>query len=158
MPWLPLLLLVTPGTTVESELVERINEIRRLSGLTAVVRVAPLDEAADWFASDLAMRGGVLDHVDSKGRRVRHRIYEFGYRAIRKASENLAVGTADAKSTVEAWMSSPGHRRNLLDADLEHVGVGLRTDANGRSYWVLQLGQRFKGAPPLPASGSSLRR
>lgn len=151
---LPALLWGVSGTTAESDMVTRINDIRRNSGLQPVVRALPLDEAAGWFAADLALRGGQLDHVDSQGRRVRHRIYEFGYRAIRKASENLAMGTTDAKSTVDAWMNSPGHRRNLLDADIEHVGVGIRTDEQGRNYWVLELAQRFKGAPPVPRSGT----
>jgi uncharacterized protein YkwD len=39
-------------------------------------------------------------------------------------------------------MASPGHRANLLDPDVRHVGVGYayRTDTRLHHYWVMVFG------------------
>lgn len=42
--------------------------------------------------------------------------------------ENIAWGTgsrATPKSIVRAWMRSPGHRRNILNAEYRHIGIGV---------------------------------
>lgn len=138
----------------EKAMVRLINEQRASQGLSQLRRVRVLDEAADWFAEDLAARDADLDHVDSQGRRVNHRIYDFGYRAIRKAAENIAYGSDDARGTLDLWLKSPGHRRNLLDPDLEDIGVGAQVSPSGRVYWVTEFARRHPGAPSLPLSQS----
>lgn len=54
------------------------------------------------------------------------------------AAENIAAvggSSLDAKSVVQAWMDSPGHRANILHPDLTHLGVGVAHDAaDGRWY------------------------
>lgn len=40
-----------------------------------------------------------------------------------RAAENLARGYSTADRTVAAWMASPGHRANILDAKLTRIGV-----------------------------------
>jgi uncharacterized protein YkwD len=42
--------------------------------------------------------------------------------------ENIAWGTGSygaPKSIVRSWMKSDGHRRNILDPDFEHIGIGI---------------------------------
>lgn len=136
----------------ERAMVRLINEHRASKGLSQLRRVQVLDQAAGWFADDLASRDTGLDHIDSQGRRVTHRIYDFGYRAIRKSAENIAYGNDDPEATHEGWLNSPGHRRNLLDPDLEDIGVGARVSASGRVYWVTEFGRRHRGAPALALS------
>ena len=48
----------------------------------------------------------------------------------------------DAVATVveelhEALLGSPGHRRNLLDPDVDEIGIGVHVDAGG-SVWITQ--------------------
>lgn len=138
----------------ERAMVRLINDARTAAGVGRLRRVQVLDQAADWFAEDLAKRNIGLDHVDSEGRRVFHRIYDFGYRAIRKSAENIAYGSDDAEDTIDRWLKSPGHRRNLLDPDLEDLGIGARVSETGRVYWVAELGQRHRGAPALALTPS----
>jgi hypothetical protein len=38
--------------------------------------------------------------------------------------ENIAVGAYPAQIH-EGWMNSPGHRRNLLNPDVDHVGIAV---------------------------------
>ena len=42
--------------------------------------------------------------------------------------ENIAWGSgslATPRSIVRSWMNSEGHRRNILDPDFEHIGIGI---------------------------------
>jgi uncharacterized protein YkwD len=39
--------------------------------------------------------------------------------------ENIAWGYATAAQNVQAWMDSPGHRANILNASFTHLGVGV---------------------------------
>lgn len=138
-----------PTAGAESTLFDLFNESRRQVGATPLQRVRLLNEAAEWFARDLAASNLGLDHVDSKGRRVQHRIYEFGYRSIQRSAENLALGFYSPADTHRVWMSSSGHRRNILDPNFEHVGIARVQTQEGRTYWVAEFAQRFKGAPEL---------
>jgi uncharacterized protein YkwD len=44
--------------------------------------------------------------------------YEFAY-----AGENLAIFFGDSKDVVDAWMSSPSHRANLLGSNFTEIGI-----------------------------------
>lgn len=44
------------------------------------------------------------------------------------AAENLARAAATPHDVVRAWLDSPGHRANLLDPDLDLVGIGCLLD------------------------------
>ncbi|KQR12071.1 CAP domain-containing protein [Cellulomonas sp. Leaf334] len=46
------------------------------------------------------------------------------------AAENLARAAASPHDVVDAWLDSPGHRANLLDPDLEQVGIGCLLDGD----------------------------
>jgi len=49
------------------------------------------------------------------------------------AGENVGMGP-DCPTIHDAFMSSPGHRANILDTDYNQVGVGVSTDENGTVY------------------------
>ena len=44
------------------------------------------------------------------------------------AAENLSTASEDPAEVVAAWMSSPGHRANILDPALTEVGVACVPD------------------------------
>jgi len=48
--------------------------------------------------------------------------------AVSEAGENLARGAATPDDVMKAWMRSPGHRSNILDATYDAVGVACRLD------------------------------
>lgn len=49
-----------------------------------------------------------------------------------------------ARETVQHWMSSPGHRKNLLSPDFQSLGVGLRT-AIYKDFDAVYVTQHFQG-------------
>jgi uncharacterized YkwD family protein len=44
------------------------------------------------------------------------------------ASENIARGHISPEQVVNAWMNSDGHRANILNPDMTHIGVGYEKD------------------------------
>jgi uncharacterized protein YkwD len=54
----------------------------------------------------------------------------------RAAAENIGKGTVSAKRMVTLWMSSPDHRRNLLNPRYHHLGIGSVYSRGGTLYNV----------------------
>jgi uncharacterized protein YkwD len=52
------------------------------------------------------------------------------------AAENLGKGSVSARRMVQLWMSSPGHRRNLLNPRYHHIGIGSVYSRGGTLYTV----------------------
>jgi uncharacterized YkwD family protein len=50
-----------------------------------------------------------------------------------KASENIAAGQQSADEVVQSWLNSEGHRKNMLDPAVTHIGVGYESDGD---YWT----------------------
>ena len=50
-----------------------------------------------------------------------------------KAAENIAAGQRTPEQVVNSWLNSEGHRANILDPELTHIGVGY--NSNGH-YWT----------------------
>ncbi|MHA3948227.1 CAP domain-containing protein [Cellulomonas bogoriensis] len=47
---------------------------------------------------------------------------------VQLAAENLSRAASDPSDVVGAWMASYGHRANIVDVDLQRVGVGCVPD------------------------------
>ena len=68
--------------------------------------------------------------------------------------ENIAQGHATPAAVVSSWMSSPGHRANILSANYSHLGVGVHQSANGRICWTLLFIRSGENSPaPKTQSG-----
>lgn len=57
----------------------------------------------------------------------------------KSAGENIAQGQRTPQEVVKAWMDSPGHRANILNAQFTHIGVGYVANGN---YWTQQFIQK----------------
>lgn len=57
--------------------------------------------------------------------------------------ENIAAGQVSPEEVVNAWMNSPGHKANILNANFTRMGLGYSNSGNGyyRYYWA----QEFAG-------------
>ncbi|MBX6328054.1 MAG: CAP domain-containing protein [Pseudolabrys sp.] len=107
-----------------------INTLRAKHRLPPLAVSAALAGAAHAHARDLAARR----HLDHRG--FRERVAAFN--AI--AAENVAYGCPDADCAFRMWSRSPAHRRNMLLRGLTHYGLASAVAADGRRYWVLELG------------------
>lgn len=125
------------------ELLEESNGARELHGLETFVADDGLARAAQAHAEENAALG-VLDHGSPDPARDTHseRIALAGVALVR-TGENLALMPGDqvARDSVEGWLESPLHRRNLLDPEFTHVGFGVAIGPGG-TYVTQLLGAR----------------
>lgn len=56
--------------------------------------------------------------------------------------ENVAFGYSKAGAVLKAWMASPGHRANILDARYRQLGVGARKSDEGVWYIAQVFGRK----------------
>jgi uncharacterized protein YkwD len=120
----------------EAALRQCANDARRAHGLRPLARSGALDRAARLHARDMA-RYRFFDHQDPFGRGPAERVALFdpGRRLV-AVGENIAFGYPSAGATCRGWLSSPGHRRNLLDARYTSVGAGVWRSGGGARYFV----------------------
>lgn len=119
--------------------VRAINAARASVGVTPVQGCLSLRRAADAHVRSMA-ESGALGHEGTDGSTPGSRARSAGYRGD-WIGENVAVGYAGVGQVIEAWLSSPGHRANLLDPRYRHVGVATAVSADGQVYWVQVFGQ-----------------
>jgi uncharacterized protein YkwD len=103
-----------------AELVVETNAARVDEGLTALTVSDCAAAEASGRAEDLA-GGQELEHAPLTP------VVEECPPAT-TAAENLARAAATPHDVVDAWLASPGHRANLLDPDLDQVGIGCLLD------------------------------
>jgi len=106
---------------VEAELWRLINESRQRASLPPLQAMAPLAEVARAHSRDMAENRYVAHNSRSgatPGQRLRDASLLSGL-----SLENVARGYG-AREIHDGLMASPGHRANLLDRRVTHVGVG----------------------------------
>jgi uncharacterized protein YkwD len=77
--------------------------------------------------------------------------------------ENIAYGTQEQGQPIHivtAWMRSPGHRRNILNARYRNIGIGVTHGTPLTDYgatYVTDFGRRVSlpSRPPWPTSNLS---
>ena len=121
-------------------MVSATNAERRRHGLRPFTVDARLGAAAQLHTVDM-LRRGFFDHQNPDGGQVWDRARAVGY-PYRKVAENIAAGQRTAAEVVTGWMDSPGHRRNILDAELAEIGVGHVTGGPYGVLWTQVFGTR----------------
>jgi len=61
-----------------------------------------------------------------------------------RAAENIAYGYEGFPKTLNQWIESSGHRKNLLLHDATRVGIAsARSPKTGRTYWAMVIAGGF---------------
>jgi uncharacterized protein YkwD len=122
-------------------LVDLANEHRSRAGLPPLRANSRLMQAAQTQAEQSASLGK-LAHVLPEARypRPEDRLDASGY-PWRAFAENIGMGQRSTSEVIEAWMKSPGHRKNMLSASFTEMGTGYATDDKGRAYYVQVFGR-----------------
>ena len=117
-----------------------INGYRKEKGLKALKLNPELTEAAKGHSRDLS-KWDRISHYGSDGSNPWDRVKRSGYKA-RLAAENVGTGQIDFTEVMKGWKESPGHNKNLLLGDAEHMGIALVQDPKTefKSFWTLVLG------------------
>lgn len=120
----------------EQQVIDLTNAERTSRGCRPLVADPALTAAAQEHAENMARRG-FFDHVDPSGTGPSDRVEDAGYN-WQAVAENIAAGPRTPADVVAGWMNSPGHRANILDCDLDEIGVAY-VNATGSPYgryWV----------------------
>jgi uncharacterized protein YkwD len=129
-------------TSFERAVLDLTNQERKARGLPALQWSDSLAKAASYHAAHMASYR-YLDH-DTRlpgGKRIppKERISRFD---ANWCGENIARGQRSPQQVVSNWMSSPGHRRNMLQPEAKRLGVGHIS-----GYWVQVFGREEKTNP-----------
>jgi uncharacterized protein YkwD len=128
-----------------------INVERRQRGRKSLRANAGLALAGQRHARDMVRRR-YFAHSSRAGRSFMDRIVRTGYTRGGAAAlgENLAWGShglATPRAIVRSWMTSPGHRANMLRAKFRHVGVGIvrasPRGGNRAATYAAEFGRRY---------------
>ncbi|MFH8337573.1 CAP domain-containing protein [Streptomyces sp. AM6-12] len=124
-----------PASGVAAQIVQLVNAERAKAGCRPLTLDDKLTKAAQAHSADMAAHQN-MSHTGSDGSDPGTRITRAGY-SWSAYGENVAYGYSTAAEVMEGWMSSPGHRANILDCGFQEIGVGL---AQPGSYWTQDFG------------------
>ncbi|QQC91610.1 CAP domain-containing protein [Streptomyces alfalfae] len=123
-------------SAAETSVLTLVNEERAKAGCRPVTADSGLAALAGEFSSDMAGRD-FFDHTDPDGATPWDRAEKAGITDL--GGENIARGQANARSVMDAWMNSSGHRANILNCDYKTLGVGVHF-APGGPWWTQDFG------------------
>ncbi|MBS1810629.1 MAG: CAP domain-containing protein [Acidobacteria bacterium] len=136
---------LTAVTDIEEQVFNAINRVREENHLAPLSVAKDLRLVARSHSQDMAMRE-YFSHVSPEGDSLQKRITRNGITNWNRIAENIAMNSGynnPASIAVKGWLESPGHRHNIMDANLTETGIGVATDAKGRIY-LTQLFVRRK--------------
>jgi len=106
----------------EREVFDLTNEYRISNGVAPLLWDDDLAATAREHSMDLFLNN--LDgHIGSDGSTLKQRLLRRGITDT--ATENVATRQMTPAEAFEAWLSSPGHRANILNPKLDYLGVGF---------------------------------
>lgn len=135
-----------PADVQESTMSCMVDYARTQAGLAGFAEVETLQRSAEDKADDV-LRCDSFSHF-ACGRDFTYWMRQTGYVSSQcwRVGENLAWGTGaygTVRSIFRAWMSSPGHRENILD-DFTETGISLRlgtlSGQAGTHIWAEHFG------------------
>jgi len=122
------------GTRTATATLCLVNAERTRRHLGALRANAQLTRSATGHTRDM-VAADYFDHVSPAGRTLLDWVQDGSYLRRGMAyelGENIALGTlqlATPAAIVDGWMASPGHRRNILNADFTDSGIGIVAQA-----------------------------
>ncbi|MFF7600888.1 CAP domain-containing protein [Streptomyces mirabilis] len=124
-----------PASAAVARVLALVNSERGKVGCSPLTLNAKLSKAAQDHSADMASHQN-MSHTGSDGSDPGQRITTAGY-TWSAYGENVAFGYSTPEEVMAGWMSSPGHKRNILDCGFKEIGVGL---AQPGSYWTQDFG------------------
>ncbi len=88
---------------------------------------------SDWSGFALNKQSSVSDRLAT---------YGYNWRAY---GENIAAGFETPEETMQQWLNSPGHCKNIMSSTVTQVGMAKKTNLDSfyRHYWTQNFGRPF---------------
>lgn len=118
-------------------LFELVNREREKAGLASLERDSLLDEAA-------MLRAGEIKVVDNAGGEPHTRPDGTNFRTVlddtwidgKLCGENIGRAHSTPQDAIKSWMTSDGHRRNILRENYGSIGIGVYQRPDGKIDWI----------------------
>jgi uncharacterized YkwD family protein len=120
-----------PAGDFIGQVVDLTNQERQKNGLGPVSADTELQNAAQMKSEDMS-QNNYFSHTSPTYGSPFQMLKDLGIE-YKVAAENIAAGQRSPEEVVSSWMNSPGHRQNILNKDITHIGVGY---AQSGSYWT----------------------
>lgn len=128
---------VSPSALSVSGVLVHTNSARAQNGaLSALAKSEILDRVAKEKLDDMFAKQ-YFEHVSPSGVGPADLAKTAGYQYV-IVGENLALGNFESdEKLVDAWMASPGHRANILNAHYQEIGIAVGKGVyEGRETWL----------------------
>jgi uncharacterized YkwD family protein len=119
--------------TIAREVLAEVNEERSKANVAPLKLNIDVTKVAQAKAQDM-YDNDYFDHKSPTYGRIFDMLKYFGVN-VENASENIAEGQDSSQEVVADWMTSPGHKRNILSSYATEMGVGMVKGDKG-TYWV----------------------
>ena len=129
---------------VERQILDLLDRDRREHGLPALARDARLAAIARRYSREMADSGEVA-HFSSRTGSVIDRIRVAGVVPMPTVIAENVGNAASAADAEHAFMGSPGHRDNILNRAVTHVGIGVAVGREEGGTVPLYFTQIFAG-------------
>ena len=119
---------------IRQEMIQRINEVRRENGASALT--------VNQSLMDAAQKCSAMLNTSHKNKEECLTVAACGYPHGFGSNLVVLVGTGMnriAEKAVANWVKSPGHFETMVDADSDTLGVGVTID-NGRAFCYMMVG------------------
>ncbi len=120
---------------LEEQILGQLNAERAARGLPAFTADPGLAQASENWAGSMASQATMVHSTDGR-------------------AEIIARGFRTGQIT-DAWMRSSGHRNLIVDPNLRWAGVGIRCDAAGQMWAVVQFNRADTSIGTLSSSAAS---
>jgi len=128
------------------EVLKLVNKERKKEGLPALTMDKDLMEAAMLRAMETNV---LVGHKRPNG-------LDCGTVCDKVMGENLAGGMNTAKSAMSLWMSSDGHRSNILNKSFKSIGIGCFYQ-DGDYFWIQLFGTKEADTGKKPSNQVAVR-
>lgn len=110
------------------QVIDLTNKERSKQGIPALKADTKLNNVAQKKSLDME-KNHYFSHTSPTYGSPFDMMRDFGVN-YNSAGENIAQGQQTPQEVVNAWMNSPGHRKNILNKDFTHIGVGFEQEGN----------------------------
>lgn len=116
--------------SIETEILNLINDYRLGNGLTKIKQL-PVIKSQTLEHTEYMVTKSSVSHDNFHKRKT---YLQSNANAV-SVGENVAYGYSSAKSVVNAWIKSDGHRKNL-EGNFNYFNISAEKDASGKWYYT----------------------
>ena len=115
---------VEAAPITQSEIIKETNQVRIKNGFLPLSVSVNLDLAAQNKVEDMVSKN-YWSHETPDGKPFWYFVDKANYHWV-NIGENLAANFKTSEGTLDAWLLSSSHRKNILNTKYDEIGVGVK--------------------------------